>query len=420
MRAPHRFTAPRIGTLAAVAVLALLAAVGIAGAASNGPGTKALGLPSQASLLFTLNAGAGTMRPTDGEGGDQYRLELTGVDGRTVWFADRPRRDAGRLPTERFFGGWGGLGFRDDPPNSALVAKVGHHTRTVAVELKLRHYDRRDRSAVFDTRLLGSLGGGLVHLNRSLGATPAAHFEAPTLFIDNGGSEPGCTLGESRLLPVSPASKAAIDGMIPAEGELLSVERNIPLFTLWGNTYGGNGKTNFAAPKLSSPPGTTRFLCAEGYYPQPETLSPTCNLGETAFWALPHGVAGVSEWAPADGRQIFVPEFQAYGERFAPGERLATLPKVTAPPGLTALTCVASPGGSEPPTILGQLELLPSLAKSQEGRLLPASGTAVPESSPLGALLSADSVLDGKLPNLPSPGPSANWFVSADGSWPLG
>jgi microcystin-dependent protein len=413
---------PRLATVVAFALLGLLATIGVAGAAKT-KGTP-LGLPAHSSLLFTMNAKAGTMEPAGkGAGSDRYRLDLSGIDRRTVWFADRPDRDAGRLDTGSFFAGWGKLGFHADPPNAALVAKVGKRTKTLAVELKLRHYDRKAGDASFDARVLGSLGGGLRHLNQALAASPPREFRAPTLFIDNGEDEPSCTLGESRLVAVSPSSSGVIKGMIPANGQVLNVNENDILFTLWGYTYGGSGQ-HFNAPNLTAPAGLSWFVCAEGDYPTGPSLSPSCTVGQTVFWALPLGTAtrGVTAWLPAGGQRISAYEYPEYAQRFAgPDEAQVALPNVSgAPPGTIALTCVAAPNGPfEFAPVLGQVNLFPALTESQEERYLPATGVTVPKNAPLGALLEADKALGGKTPNLPAAGSLANWYVSATGAWPL-
>ncbi len=38
---------------------------------------------------------------------------------------------------------------------------------------------------------------------------------------------------------------------LPADGRLLAISQNTALFSLYGTTYGGNGTTNFALPKVS-------------------------------------------------------------------------------------------------------------------------------------------------------------------------
>jgi exo-beta-1,3-glucanase (GH17 family) len=69
--------------------------------------------------LFTQTAEGGTLQADPAEEGS-YLLTLTGVSPRTVYFSDRPQRNAGTLETEAFVNGWS-ASFGDDPPNAALV-----------------------------------------------------------------------------------------------------------------------------------------------------------------------------------------------------------------------------------------------------------------------------------------------------------
>jgi len=52
-------------------------------------------------------------------------------------------------------------------------------------------------------------------------------------------------------------------------GRLLSVESNIPLFTLIGNRFGGNGVQVFALPDYTelAPPGSRYCICIKGVFP---------------------------------------------------------------------------------------------------------------------------------------------------------
>jgi microcystin-dependent protein len=49
----------------------------------------------------------------------------------------------------------------------------------------------------------------------------------------------------------------------------MSIGQNVALFSLLGNTYGGNGQTTFALPDLRAitPNGTTYSVCTEGLWP---------------------------------------------------------------------------------------------------------------------------------------------------------
>ncbi|MFC5702794.1 phage tail protein [Cohnella faecalis] len=53
-------------------------------------------------------------------------------------------------------------------------------------------------------------------------------------------------LGEVRLL----AFNYPPQGWVQCNGQLLSISQNQALFTLLGNSYGGDGKTTFAVPNL--------------------------------------------------------------------------------------------------------------------------------------------------------------------------
>lgn len=67
----------------------------------------------------------------------------------------------------------------------------------------------------------------------------------------------------------SAAGKTAPGGTIPANGQLLSIAKNAALFSLFGTTYGGNGKTTFALPNLkkAAPNGLSYSVCQFGTFP---------------------------------------------------------------------------------------------------------------------------------------------------------
>lgn len=56
-------------------------------------------------------------------------------------------------------------------------------------------------------------------------------------------------------------------GWALCNGALLPINANQALFSLLGTTYGGDGKENFALPKLTGPGGANYCLCLEGIYP---------------------------------------------------------------------------------------------------------------------------------------------------------
>lgn len=80
----------------------------------------------------------------------------------------------------------------------------------------------------------------------------AAAALAPVLYIGSAGPAaaqsaiPSYT-GEVRLFGFS----FCPTGWLQANGQLLQISSYVQLFALYGNTYGGNGTTNFAVPNLT-------------------------------------------------------------------------------------------------------------------------------------------------------------------------
>jgi microcystin-dependent protein len=61
-----------------------------------------------------------------------------------------------------------------------------------------------------------------------------------------------------------------LQGFAACQGQILPIAQNQQLFSLLGPTYGGNGTTTFALPKLAplGPSGPFYFICIAGAYPQ--------------------------------------------------------------------------------------------------------------------------------------------------------
>ncbi len=64
------------------------------------------------------------------------------------------------------------------------------------------------------------------------------------------------------------AGNFAPKGYARCEGQLLPINQNTALFSILGTTYGGDGKTTFALPKLNGPGhGTNYIIALNGIYP---------------------------------------------------------------------------------------------------------------------------------------------------------
>jgi microcystin-dependent protein len=61
----------------------------------------------------------------------------------------------------------------------------------------------------------------------------------------------------------------APQGWAPCDGRLLQIAANTALFSLIGMTYGGDGKSTFALPKLApvAPGGPNFFIALNGTFP---------------------------------------------------------------------------------------------------------------------------------------------------------
>lgn len=71
-------------------------------------------------------------------------------------------------------------------------------------------------------------------------------------------------LGQIILLPYQFTPR----GYALCNGQLLPIAEYTALFSLIGNTFGGDGKTTFALPNYQAPPGSIYAIAVQGIYPQ--------------------------------------------------------------------------------------------------------------------------------------------------------
>lgn len=135
-------------------------------------------------LLFSQTATRGTLKQVEGK--SRFALVLKGVTRQTVWFQDRPGRQTGHIPTRDFVRAWGGLGFRDDPPNAALtLLDAADHKDTVVLELRRPRYQPKTRTLRYQARRLHEASDNLSHLESRRDDRIPRRFKDATLFIDD-------------------------------------------------------------------------------------------------------------------------------------------------------------------------------------------------------------------------------------------
>jgi hypothetical protein len=136
-----------------------------------------------AKLLFAVNAASGSFTPTGQK--EEYTLTLAGVSPETVWFTDRPARQADSVPTATALDM---IGFTEDgegPPNAVVTfhADAMHHA--VAVILNSPVYNAPAGTMTFQTQLLRKPDQGLAGFNQRLDRSPPLTFTSASLFIDD-------------------------------------------------------------------------------------------------------------------------------------------------------------------------------------------------------------------------------------------
>ena len=134
-------------------------------------------------MLFAHDATSGTFVPAKRAG--EYRLTLRGVPTRTLFFADRPNRTAGRVTTRRMLDGFyakpGAV-----PPNAAISATARSGRQyLVALELIGARYDARRGRIVYRARKLhGPASTAVAHRDVDTTATLPSRFGRTSVFID--------------------------------------------------------------------------------------------------------------------------------------------------------------------------------------------------------------------------------------------
>lgn len=311
------------------------------GARADGGGavtTDAAGLrslPDDESLLFALQADSGELEAVEGSAGLAYTLTLGHAARQTTWFADRPARDGGTVPTEAFVAGWASLGFEDVPPNAVLTRAGREDDAPLIVELGTPTYQRDERTMRVPVHVLA----------RTERDGIAGRFGAASLFIDNATITSGCGYtGEIDYFPesVTPA------GYVPADGRSVSTADLPELYAVVGDRF-GSGAEWFRVPTVPGPgPGLQALVCAAGADPAEtdpdEQAANSCVIGRVQLFAQETPVYG---YLLANGRELPITRhswlFGYAGDRFG-GDGVTTfgLPTISSPAGTSQQVCASN------------------------------------------------------------------------------
>jgi hypothetical protein len=137
--------------------------------------------PKTAPLLFVVQGTGGSY--TD-NGNGTAALTLTGINGLTTWFTDRPQRHAGNTATPVALEM---IGFADDPPNGVMTVSLADPQHdAIAVKLETPSYDEANATLTFTaTPLEKTPGDGLRAYRSRLDDGVTSSFGEFSLFVDD-------------------------------------------------------------------------------------------------------------------------------------------------------------------------------------------------------------------------------------------
>lgn len=140
---------------------------------------------NQTEMFIFIQEGAGGSFVNDGSG--NYTLTITNVVPYTVFFADRPARDVGFVPMDKFLEGFN-FG-TSNPPNAAIILPEENETSDqVIVKLGNPQYDNTTGTLSYNAKLLKeySFKSGWLEDQRSkIDASIPERFGRVVLVIDS-------------------------------------------------------------------------------------------------------------------------------------------------------------------------------------------------------------------------------------------
>jgi microcystin-dependent protein len=167
------------------------------------------------------------------------------------------------------------------------------------------------------------------------------------------------------------AFSSAPQGWAPCEGQLIPANQNVPLFSVIGNIFGGDGKTTFALPDYRSivPRGLQYCIALTGIHPLEGPSRPQ-GVGEIA--SLPFNFTPTL-WVGCNGELLEISGnerlFDAIGTKFGGDGQssfgvprlIQTPPKYPWPlPPTNSIYFIAGEGGAAPvEPIMAEVRLFP-------------------------------------------------------------
>lgn len=167
-------------TLGSVAVVAALVA---AGCSSSSDDSSSDSSPAGPEYLIVQNAHRATMEVAD-EG--DYTLVLNGADDTSVYFSDRPARQAGTVSTASAVEDIFLQDVEQGLPNAALTWRdQAGESQTLIFELLSGSYDADQQAITYSVQILVTGSGQLAEFGPSNGEIPTEPFGPVSLFIDD-------------------------------------------------------------------------------------------------------------------------------------------------------------------------------------------------------------------------------------------
>lgn len=170
-----------------ICILCFLAAAGVAlGADQMGNDTvNAVASADQPATFIFIQEGSGGSFMNDGSG--NHTLTITEVVPYTVFFADRPARDVGFAPMDKFLNGFS-FG-ANNPPNAAIILPDENETSDmIMVELTKPEYNNTTRTLTYTARQLNEYSFESEWLRDQMGKVDASipeRFGRIILVIDD-------------------------------------------------------------------------------------------------------------------------------------------------------------------------------------------------------------------------------------------